>query len=84
MYWIITIFIIHIVSSILARDLVNDAFEYMEQSGDKLILSMDEDVNKRLLIWGKKYIPHLPLINIYFAYRRIDFLIRVNLKNKRK
>jgi hypothetical protein len=84
MYWIIVVFIIHIVSSFLAKDLINDAFDYMKASGDKLILSVDEDVNARLLNWGKKYIPHLPLINIYFAYRRIDFLIKVNLKNKRK
>jgi hypothetical protein len=83
MYWIIIIFIIHIVSSFLAKDLINHVFDYMEESGDKPIFHKDENANDKLLCWGKKYIPHLPLVNIYFAYRQIKFLIVVILKHKK-
>jgi hypothetical protein len=73
MIWLICFLIIHIISSILAKRVIVNLLEYYGK--EKLGIFNDEKVNEYGIKFVKKIMPHVPIINIIFAYLGIKIYI---------
>jgi hypothetical protein len=81
MIWLICFLIIHIISSILAKRVIVNLLEYYGK--EKLGIFNDEKVNEYGIKFVKKIMPHVPIINIIFAYMHIKIYILHFLNNKK-
>jgi hypothetical protein len=83
MIWLISFLIIHILCSIISKKAINWAFDDLQNRGGKLFYTNNENLDERINNFVKKFIIHIPILNIYLAYVSIKFYIR-NLYNNKK
>jgi hypothetical protein len=81
---LIIFIIVHIVCSLISKISIIWVFNELESKGARLINTGDgEEVDKKMNNFCKKYIPHIPILNIFIALMTIKLMLSYILKRKK-